>query len=94
MQRKDRQAGLKARLERVKRLYGCRACGEKAIVCLDFHHVDAATKDRAVGHVGSTRALEREIAKCAVLCANCHRKAHAGLIRVLRSWFCQPFDGR
>lgn len=92
--RKSQRGEVKARLERIKRLHGCRACPEKNIVCLDFHHVDVAMTDRPVGRTGTVIALEREVAKCVVLCANCHRKAHAGLLKILRSWFCQGSDGR
>ena len=60
------------------RLSGCMYCGEKHPACLDFHHRDRTTKE---GHIGEFRkfGLQRvlaEIAKCDVLCANCHRKHH------------------
>jgi len=60
------------------RLCGCRICGEKDPACLDFHHRDPTTKE---GHIGEFRRfgaarLPAEIAKCDVLCANCHRKFH------------------
>ena len=60
---------------------GCCLCDETDIRCLDFHHLDPDTKDDMVstlwGLKDDTRLL-REIAKCAVVCANCHRKIHAG----------------
>lgn len=56
---------------------GCQMCGEKRPECLDFHHVDPSTKKYGVAKmVGMKMALEtikEEIAKCQVLCANCHR---------------------
>lgn len=57
---------------------GCGTCGEKDPSCLDFHHRDRTTKE---GHIGEFRKfgmkrLLAEIAKCDVLCANCHRKHH------------------
>ena len=48
----------------------------------DFHHVDAENKDFSVGVDGSTRSWERvkkELDKCILLCANCHREEHARL---------------
>lgn len=43
---------------------------------MEFHHLDAATKKYKVSHLGhipSEQKLRAEIAKCIVLCANCHR---------------------
>lgn len=62
---------------------GCVACGELDIDCLDLHHRDAALKvsslPRMIRMGKPTEAEVRdEIAKCVVLCANCHRKVHAG----------------
>ncbi len=57
---------------------GCRICGETDAACLDFHHRNPDEKE---GHIGEfrrfgTERLLKEIAKCDVLCANCHRKFH------------------
>lgn len=54
-------------------------CGEDDPRCLDFHHRDPDTKSFGVaGFRGSALGpLQREIEKCDVLCANCHRKLHA-----------------
>lgn len=58
----------------------CTRCGENHPACLDFHHRDPVEKDFAVHQAirrrwGQARVLA-EIAKCDVLCANCHRKLH------------------
>jgi hypothetical protein len=58
---------------------GCIRCGEKDPSCLDFHHRNG--KIDKLGHIGvfrkfGTQRLLNEIAKCDVLCANCHRKYH------------------
>lgn len=63
---------------------GCSFCSEAETVCLDFHHVDDTQKDYGVSAMltfSRERILE-EIAKCVVLCANCHRKVHAGIIKL------------
>jgi hypothetical protein len=52
------------------------ACGESDPVTIDFHHVDPTTKRKWVDH--SVLSIQREIAKCVPICANCHRKGHAG----------------
>ena len=55
----------------------CIDCGESEIAALDFDHVDPKTKAFAIGtllRVRSWTSIEREIAKCVVRCANCHRR--------------------
>lgn len=57
---------------------GCVKCGEKHPATLDFHHVDEANKSFTISRRYSKgiQALKDEIAKCIVLCSNCHRKEH------------------
>jgi hypothetical protein len=60
---------------------GCTLCPERRSVALAFHHIDRATKKFLVTAYRS-RALRgpvlEEMMKCIVLCANCHRRVHAG----------------
>jgi hypothetical protein len=63
----------------------CVRCGIEDPDVLEFHHKDPSQK---LAHLGaaSTRSwgVERvraEVAKCDVLCANCHRKLEANLRR-------------
>ena len=60
----------------------CIICGENEPVCLDFHHKNPAEKDFTIGKNRSKgkENLLKEIKKCVCLCANCHRKVHAGII--------------
>lgn len=57
----------------------CIKCGENHRACLDFHHRDRSQKDRVISvalrQFGPAK-LEAEMAKCDVLCSNCHRKLH------------------
>jgi hypothetical protein len=57
----------------------CKQCGESHLACLEFHHRNPDEKDReitkAVSDFGFER-LKREIAKCDIVCANCHAKLH------------------
>jgi hypothetical protein len=55
-------------------------CGESAVCCLDFHHIGkkSDTISRMLSNTYSWERLEAELRKCCVLCANCHRKHHAG----------------
>ena len=56
-------------------------CDESHPACLDFHHRDPREKVMILSKVTNQRgwSIERilaEIAKCEVICANCHRKEH------------------
>ena len=54
----------------------CSMCGESSKCCLDFHHIDPKTKERRISYLRSIKKIDAEIAKCIVLCSNCHRKLH------------------
>ncbi len=64
----------------IKAERGCMSCGESHPATLDFHHRDPMQKTLSVGtFVCRTTQIElilEEIAKCDVLCSNCHRKLH------------------
>lgn len=62
-----------------KKSLSCELCGENHPACLDFHHKRPEDKKFALGRPrnrSSFKALKEEIAKCRVLCSNCHRKEH------------------
>ena len=71
-------------LSKYKAYCGCQICREKEPVVLDLHHIDPSIKegDPSSFAAYSTEKLKREIRKCIVLCSNCHRKVHAGLISI------------
>jgi hypothetical protein len=63
---------------------GCFCCEEKEPCCLDFHHINGK-KEHNISKMSVSFGREKvfaEIAKCAVVCANCHRKIHAGIIQL------------
>lgn len=68
------------RLFEIKRRVGCQRCGINDPVVLVFHHRIGSTKlfDLATSGKGRRKweTVEREIAKCDVLCANCHTRLH------------------
>lgn len=69
---------------RYKKNLECQQCGENHPACLEFHHRYPKEKDFRVGSSVGIYSIERimnEIAKCDVLCANCHRKLHYDLKR-------------
>ena len=58
----------------------CEKCGyNKCNGALEFHHLNPEEKDFSISSAGTTRSFERikkEIDKCILVCANCHREIH------------------
>jgi hypothetical protein len=80
-----RVAKRRAWVRQYKAQKGCSRCSEKEPCCLQFHHRNPSEK---LFDIGCTDALQmsmerllKEIAKCDILCANCHAKHHAGIIQ-------------
>lgn len=55
----------------------CADCGQRfGYWCMDFDHKNPANKIMDVSHATRTRSkklVQQEIAKCDVICSNCHR---------------------
>jgi len=62
----------------------CQCCGyDKCKDSLEFHHLVKDKKSfgiSAKGYTRSWKAIKTELEKCLMLCANCHREWHAGII--------------
>lgn len=72
----------------------CQICGyNKCIQALDFHHLDPSKKEFGIGTNtnNSWAKMREEVKKCILVCANCHREIHSGLIdtSVLTSSFSE-----
>ena len=65
----------KKRLQIIKEKSGCLDCGEKNHIVLDFDHLTNKKYNisRMIHDGFSWAAIKKEIAKCEVVCANCHR---------------------
>jgi hypothetical protein len=67
-------------LSEFKKQLSCSRCSESHPATLQFHHRDPNEKDFSIGmyRMGkySRERILREIAKCEVICANCHAKEH------------------
>lgn len=63
---------------------GCFYCGEADPVVLDFHHLNGTEKEASVSILinrhSSREKIDAEIKKCVVVCANDHRRIHAGTL--------------
>ena|SRR3989344_151305 len=59
----------------------CIDCGESDITVLEFDHIGKIPKFKAVSHLlrarSSLEQIQKEINKCEVRCANCHRRKTA-----------------
>lgn len=67
----------------IKGEIGCSFCKEKEPICLDFHHVNHKDKISTISELRAEKRINEivvEINKCIVVCANCHRKIHKGLL--------------
>lgn len=74
---------------------GVQALGGKCAVCggvfddccYDYHHLDPTHKDFTISNINANGArswlyIRDELKKCALVCANCHRKLHNGLVSI------------
>lgn len=60
----------------------CKICGyNRCQDALDFHHLDSTTKEYGIAKSSkSFKTKKSELDKCILICSNCHRELHAGLI--------------
>lgn len=64
----------------------CSICGySKCYAALEFHHLDPNEKEYVISNMRNHNIsnLKKEIDKCILLCANCHREVHNGVISVM-----------
>lgn len=73
-------ANLREWFNAMKSTMRCERCDESDPACLAFHHRSGEKKVAAIADgirkAWSKSRILAEIAKCAVLCANCHLKEH------------------
>ena len=77
LDRKYRTARRYYWINKYKVLKGCENCGYNAHgVALDFDHIDRSEKKFTIARrvdLSTIKTLFKEIRKCRILCANCHR---------------------
>lgn len=78
--KQDRRVRMRLWFDNYKKTLKCQECGLQDHRVLEFHHGDdnkeANVSDWVSSGRRSTENIEREIKKCKVLCANCHRILH------------------
>jgi predicted HNH restriction endonuclease len=63
----------------------CMVCGyNKYVGALDLHHIKGVKKFTIGddGYAHSWADIKKELEKCLLLCSNCHREIHGGLINL------------
>jgi hypothetical protein len=79
--KKNRYAARKEAIEFIRnylKMHPCVDCGEKDPIVLEFDHVRGEKRSTVSKLKQSSKtAVEEEIKKCAVRCANCHRRKTA-----------------
>lgn len=77
---KARRASITKWIVEHKATLKCATCEESHPSCLQFHHKNPEEKDLSIANAAangwSINRIKREMAKCVVLCANCHFKEH------------------
>lgn len=85
--RNKRKQKKKNWIDRIKAEKGCKNCGLDNPVCLVYHHL--GNKSFSLGGAAyrdiAKDKIKKELNKCVVLCANCHRRHHAGEIDIDRN---------
>ena len=76
---KKKRSALRKEWKAFKATLYCTKCGFNHHAALDFHHKDPSTKTDSVNALvsnGRYALAMKEVEKCVVLCANCHRIHH------------------
>ncbi len=63
----------------------CEICGyNSCFSALEFHHLDPSQKDFGISEMKGCllETLVHEVNKCALLCCNCHREVHEGILDI------------
>lgn len=82
------QAELKEYLTEIKKNSKCAICGEDRWWVLDFHHIkDKKFEVPSLARRGcDVETLKKEIDKCIIICANCHRDLHFRESEEYKKW--------
>lgn len=81
---KEQREKNKKFVNKIKKKSKCAICGESESCCLEFHHIDPSTKVDSIMNMLNEpeETLINEIKKCILLCSNCHKKIHAGILKL------------
>jgi hypothetical protein len=78
----DRRLKIRAWFKDYKRTLKCNRCPQDHPATLEFHHEDEDLKEHEISNMinqgFSIKRIKKEIEKCEILCANCHKIHHLG----------------
>jgi hypothetical protein len=78
--KKELQKKYRLWIDEYKENKGCCKCGLNDYRVLEFHHKDGSKKEFSIAEVSTKgyglEKINKELEKCSVICANCHRKLH------------------
>lgn len=80
----ERMRAKKQEIMEWKRARGCTVCGETEPWVLDMHHLDPNEKETNPAQNATLKSFLKEVHKCILLCSNCHRKTHAGVLQITK----------
>ena len=73
--------------QRAIALFGGRCCVcnyDRCSAALEFHHLDPTQKDFSIAQAYANpkkwETIVEELSKCVLVCANCHREIHQGIL--------------
>jgi predicted nucleic-acid-binding Zn-ribbon protein len=75
----DKKKAFRIEWQEYKATLACTKCGFSHSAALDFHHENPEEKEYNIHRLlsnGQYAKLHKELKKCIVLCANCHRIHH------------------
>ena len=80
----QRRKRMIAFVNRYKIFCGCKICGyNKSHHALDLHHLRDKKYDFTNMKTLGMNTIKKEMRKCVVLCANCHREVHGGITQLV-----------
>lgn len=63
----------------------CKICNyDRCVSALEFHHLEPSKKDFTLSQSMNIAwdKIKEELDKCILVCANCHREIHEGIIKI------------
>jgi len=85
----QRRRDLKIWFRNITNEDSCHFCKENEPVCIDYHHADPTKKEQTISDllakIRSKERILKELKKCVAICSNCHRKLHAGKLKLRKN---------
>ena len=61
----------------------CILCGySRCLAALHFHQINSFEKEFNISRASTWKVVEKELAKCVLVCANCHAEIESGMVDI------------